>query len=362
MPYQCDNCKDLFDSTTKLSAHQKRRCKSKICADCGSKFRRHRDLLRHRNNRKNIECTHCSRKFCSNDHFEKHLRTIKEVSDDPVDLDRPIQPSTGYESEDGYQAVLKAKANDIEDKEVISENHKVINREIEPSFTYSDLEKLITNIYAAQSNAFKIDIAFGSILYNTTTNEFRYFYNSDNRILFEKAITISDKQDVDKLMKRIVNLDLSNAYYLQKPSSAWTMAGLTNVQIDIYDLKHTPIGTPPKEFPDFIKNSKSMYSLINEKGHNKPYNDNLCFFRCLAIHQLGKNSGLERETKKLLQQAMDRTGRNFKKGVSINHIPALEVLFSVAINIYSLNEDGSAEVIYLSRLSYREEESPTQVK
>ena len=81
------------------------------------------------------------------------------------------------------------------------------------------------------------------------------------------------------------------------------------------------------------------------------FNDNYCFFRCLALYQGADIRGLERLTKKLLKEATERTGKDFKKGVNITHIPALEVLFSVPINIHSLKEDGSADVIYLSRLN-----------
>ena len=48
----------------------------------------------------------------------------------------------------------------------------------------------------------------------------------------------------------------------------------------------------------------------------------------------------------------NHTGQSFKNGVNLSHIPAFEVFFKVSINIYSLQEDGSCEVVYLSRLSY----------
>ena len=47
-----------------------------------------------------------------------------------------------------------------------------------------------------------------------------------------------------------------------------------------------------------------------------------------------------------------RTKTSFDNGVEIIHIPALEVYFKVSINIYSLQRDGSAKVLYLSKLKY----------
>ena len=118
----------------------------------------------------------------------------------------------------------------------------VVNKEIDPSFTYTDLEKIITDIYAAQPTAFKLNLSFAFILYDTINHEYRYYYNSANNMLFEKAITISDRQDLESLMKKIVNLDLATNYYLKKPSSSWVLCGLTNVEIQIFNLKNVLIG------------------------------------------------------------------------------------------------------------------------
>ena len=71
------------------------------------------------------------------------------------------------------------------------------------------------------------------------------------------------------------------------------------------------------------------------------------------MYQGANIKGLERLTKKLVKEATEKTRKEFKNGVNITHIPALEVLFSVPINIHSLKEDGSADVIYLSRLAGR---------
>ena len=79
---------------------------------------------------------------------------------------------------------------------------------------------------------------------------------------------------------------------------------------------------------------------------------NKCFFRCLALHRGQSIRSLEIYTNKLMAEIENHTGQSFKNGVNLNHIPAFEVFFKVSINIYSLQEDGSCEVVYLSRLSY----------
>ena len=101
---------------------------------------------------------------------------------------RPIQPRTGVEDDEGYKAVVKNNIYDIRDQETISKNCITINKRIGPAFTYSDLEKIITDIYTTQKRAFKFNFGFGFVLYNTTSHEFRYFYNSSNNLLFERAV------------------------------------------------------------------------------------------------------------------------------------------------------------------------------
>ena len=153
-------------------------------------------------------------------------------------------------------------------------------------------------------------------------------------------------------MKKVANLDLATNYYLKKPSSGWVLAGLTNLEIFIFNMKDVPIGNPPLELPSHINDSKYIHPLTHHTTHNYPYNDNKCFFRCLALHQGARLCGLERLTNRLLSKFENHTDTSLRHGININHIPSIEIFFHVAINVYSLNQNGSADVIYLSRLPY----------
>lgn len=165
---------------------------------------------------------HCYHTFCSTEHFQQHLRSIREAAVyNDVDMNRRINPPSGYEQEEGYQAIIKQKASEINDRETIKRHYKIINIEIDSAFTYFDLEKLFSNIYNQQENAFKINFGFGFILYNTVEEKFKYFYNSSNNLLFEHAVTIADRDDLLNFYKKVINLDLATNYYLKKPSSQW---------------------------------------------------------------------------------------------------------------------------------------------
>ena len=165
--------------------------------------------------------------------------------------------------------------------------------------------------------------------------------------MFEKAVAITNMDDLIKFMGKVSSLDLETTCYLSKPSSSWTLASLTNIELWVYEMKDTPIGQPPKDFPSYIINSTSIATFIHDG--NKPITDNLCFFRCLALHRGAKQRGLEKPAKLLKTQLENKTGICFDKGVSVSHLSNIERIFEVSINVHSLQPDGHADVIYLSK-------------
>ena len=247
--------------------------------------------------------------------------------------------------------MLKKHEGDIQSYEKITSRYKVVNRKIKPSFSYLDLNDLLSTIFDNQKSAFKVSIGFGFILLNPIQKEYKYYYVSTNNLLFEKAFTITNQRDLTHFMKKIMGLDLTTNYYLKRPSSGWVLAGLTNVQIRIFDIKHTLIGTSV-ELPHFIRNSKSICALTCDYNGN-PYLDNKCFFRCLAIHQGANIWGLERVANRLKRELEDVGGEPFSNGVDINDLPFIERFFKVSVNVYSLKEDMSCDVIYHSNLQYQ---------
>ena len=85
-------------------------------------------------------------------------------------------------------------------------------------------------------------MGFGSMLFNIISHEYRYYYVDSNSLLFDTAFTISKRIDIDRLMKKIYNLDLANTYYLKRPSSGWILVGLPNVEIAVYRLGNALMG------------------------------------------------------------------------------------------------------------------------
>ena len=218
-----------------ITCARKKRCKNKVCKDCKSVFHQVRDLERHQRSKKKIVCTCCQKTFCNDEHHQQHLRTVSKDESKTIDLKQQIHPATPYESLDGFQELVAEKDNDIRTRTTTSEFKDTYNLKIDSNYTYQDLRDKILEIYKSQQN-FKMNLAFGFILYQIVTGQFKYYYVSSNNFLFDRAITISSIEHLNKFMKKVVNLDLATNYYLKKPSSNWVLAGLTNEQICIYKI------------------------------------------------------------------------------------------------------------------------------
>ena len=107
--FKCLTCWKNFENNFELLAHEKKRCKNKVCKDCKSVFHQVRDLERHQRSKKKIVCTCCQKTFCSNEHHQQHLRTAYKDDNKIVDLKQKIHPASGYESNDGFQKLVEEK-------------------------------------------------------------------------------------------------------------------------------------------------------------------------------------------------------------------------------------------------------------
>ena len=130
-----------------------------------------------------------------------------------------------------YKAVKQAHAREIGDRlEGIEGVYQKVNKEIDLDFTYGDLYKLLlTQLERQDGHAFKVNLGFGFILFHIHTGEYRYYYNSTNSMLFERAFTINEINDVRTLIQRIIDLDLGETYYMRRHDSNWMLSSLPNI-------------------------------------------------------------------------------------------------------------------------------------
>ena len=243
---RCEKCKKVIESVGKYYLHRRKHLKL-TCQNCKRIFSSKANLTNHQK-KKTFDCHHCNGKFCTIEHLQQHTRSIPKEEparskEDTLEwikqLDEPVYPSL-YETAEGYQNLVQEK-KEIRDYQETSSYYQIYNKEIDSRFTYRDIKDMLLDIYTKKRNAFKVNLGFGFILYRPINQEWKYYYPSYNNLLFEKAFTVDNRMGIKRLMRQIISLDLATNYYLKKPSSSWILAGLTNIRLQIIDLKGVPI-------------------------------------------------------------------------------------------------------------------------
>ena len=92
--------------------------------------------------------------------------------------------------------------------------------------------------------------------------------------------------------------------------------------------------------PTYIKKNKAVIGLEREPIHGKRYNDNLCLFRCIALHRRGDRYHSEFAVTKLYEtykQDDDVPIEEFAK-VTLEDLYRVETTFQKNVCVYKLVE------------------------
>ena len=129
----------------------------------------------------------------------------------------------------------------------------------------------------------KINCSFGFILEEMETKELRYYHSSSNNAAYyayPKLITMEPmlRDFYDTLEQE----DVKEVLIRKRPDTRWRIRMVTNVTFYFFKLAGMgKIGAAPK--PKLVKNLKATLTLSKNPRTGKAFEDNLCFFRCLAI-------------------------------------------------------------------------------
>ena len=118
-----------------------------------------------------------------------------------------------------------------------------------------------------QQTRFQINYSFGFVLRNIETGEFRYYHASNNTLMLDTAILISNETELNELLANIT--DESFPDFISRLDTKWRLHQITNLLFFVNHLKHAPLGAL-LPLPKFIKYN---LDLINVSG-----DDNLCCF------------------------------------------------------------------------------------
>ena len=182
-----------------------------------------------------------------------------------------------------------------------------------------------------------MNFAFGFILRNTETGALQYHHPSaNNNLVLEQPFLVSNTQDLDRLYEEIRNIDFLEWVRQQRPNSKWVVDLVTNVTWFLWKIRDHPIGRG-KYLPGYIVDNSGITPLDCNRKTWKPYEDNLCFFRCLAVHNGCHTKNLERDTKVYYEKYREAEicGKKFH-GVKLSELDELEKLYEINIQVYSL--------------------------
>ena len=92
-----------------------------------------------------------------------------------------------------------------------------------------------------------------------------------------------------------------------------------------------------KYLPSYITENRGIDALETKAQTGKSYEDNLCFFYCLALHNGCHRKNLERDTQYYYEQYREASLSKKKfHVVKISELDELEKLFKVNIQVYTL--------------------------
>ena len=222
-----------------------------------------------------------------------------------------------------------------------------------------ELQEPLRQLFQEQTTDFKVNLSFGFILKQKVTGRLRYYHSSNNccgRLLEEPSL-ITNRGDFDRFLARIQESGILQWAIAQRPNSDWVCEHVTNATFFLNRIVQHPIGCVGVTLPDYVKHNKAIVGLEKDHHRNATYNDNLCLFRCLALHQGCDVRHLDATVVTLYAKFTDTLVHDFA-GVTIEDVHKVETKFKTNVVIYQLvkTPDGKtvAELVIRSPAQYPE--------
>ena len=365
-PCQSTNRSRPPDTTT-ITMHK--------CATCGRAFTRRDHLQRHasRCRPKPFTCDVCHSGFTRKDNLDHHKRTVQcgsppqpgpapkrrriaSLDEDPL-TPPPVEHAANDELSSALQDFVQENWGSVRTHVVHGPIQTRYNRRL-TSLDMRDLHDQLFLLFDQQTTAaFKVNVSFGFILKQKVTGRLRYYHSSNNccgRYLEEPAL-ITNRADFDSFLERIREPDILQWAIAQRPNSDWVCELVTNATFFLNKIVDHPIGCVGVTLPDYLKHNKAIVGLEKDHHRNATYNDNLCLFRCLALHQGCDVRRLETTVVTLYAKYTDIPVHDFA-GVPVDELDKVETKFKTNVCVYQLVEiaDGktTAELVRRSMGHY----------
>ena len=371
--YACDKCKKTYKHKYHLNEHKKEIHKSLVsCRRCGQYFNRTFALRRHEVTCKKEKTVY---RDTNEETMNKKTENVEIQDEDATEKEALSQPQpvdTEQISDDKTQKRINTlTVTDFVDPPSDSEDIIIKHWSSIRSHTFSGkiqdvcnirltdphLSDILNAIFENQDSKFKANYSFGLLLRNTMTEELRYYHSSQNnaRVLeFPKLITNAD--DWKMFTKSMLNEDILEWARQQRPDTKWTVQEVTNVTLFLNKISKHAIGHRII-LPDFIVNNPAIITLNKDENHGFFYEDNLCFYRCVALHFGASTHTLQTATKQMFAKCTGKVKTSDFPGVKLDELPAIEDKLEINIMVYKLiNNDDQDNIVHLvqrSQMKYK---------
>ena len=166
-----------------------------------------------------------------------------------------------------------------------------------------------------------------------------------------------------KLKEILKKTDVIESCTKERSNTKRRFFKLTTFTIFAVLLRDIPMGCKDAILPESLLKNDTVNCLTFEKNTRKPYNDNLCLFRALALHLHG-NERLEEETSKLvnlfLLNSTNLDPANLQ-GFCKDDTPPVEDIVGINNFVYDIDSIDGAMVGELARRSIKKYEKKVQL-
>ena len=367
--HACRHCGEVFPSYSDLRQHLDSHASGHKCATCGRAFTRRANLQRHASRCRPTPfvCDVCRRSFTRERNLDRHKRTVQcgsppqpgpapkrrrivaRLNEDPV-FAPPVEHAANDELSSAIRDAVRENWGSVRTHVVNGPVQTRYNHRL-TSLDTRDLHDQLFLLFEEQTTAFKVNVSFGFILKQKATSRLRYYHSSNNccgRYLEEPSL-ITNRADFDRFLASIQESDILQWAVAQRPNSDWVCEHVTNATFFLNWIVDHPIGCVGINLPDYVKNNKAIVGLAKDEN-GVIYNDNLCLFRCLALH-------LGREAAALYPEYTDTSVHDFA-GVTLDDLHKVESKFKTNVVVYQLveidNGKTMAELVRRSPAKYQE--------
>ena len=185
----------------------------------------------------------------------------------------------------------------LTDTEMENGRHRVFNFAMS-SFEISLLNDKLDYVSKEMKCAAKVNLALGFVLKNNEDGMCKYFYAHAKNTIMQRAKLVCTQADIINLKDRMQKVDIVDVCTREKANTKWKFQKLTNLTFFACLHEEVPMGCKDTVLLEPLFKNHNVNCLTFDSNTRQSYNDNLCFFRALALHLHG-NEKLEKETSKI---------------------------------------------------------------